>query len=104
MKFGDGATLPFTPCKKGYNPVAGSRPMYACPLHDKQRRRRVTKEGGIFRKGEVDLNSFWNPTESMEPLAQKKAQNNEKSDETIGIQSAHPSDRCNDLFKKPRVI
>ena len=72
-KFGDGQTLPFTPCKKGYQPtksttVVGSNntskiiQMYACPLHDKERRKRVIKEGNQFRKGEVDLNIFWNST------------------------------------------
>jgi hypothetical protein len=57
--FGDGATLPFTPCKKGYIPVANGRNMFACPLHNESRHKRVAKEGGIFRKGEVDLNEFW---------------------------------------------
>lgn len=55
--FGDGATLPFTPCKKGYIPVASGRNMFACSLHNESRHTRVAKEG--FRKGEVDLNIFW---------------------------------------------
>jgi hypothetical protein len=33
--------------------------MFACPLHNESRHKRVAKEGGIFRKGEVDLNEFW---------------------------------------------
>ena len=57
LRFGNGATLPFTHCKKGYKPFAGDEKMYACPLHHKERKRRVEKEG--FRKGEVDLNVFW---------------------------------------------
>ena len=57
LRFGNGATLPFTPCKKGYKPFAGDAKMYACPLHNAERKRRVEKEG--FRKGEVDLNTFW---------------------------------------------
>jgi hypothetical protein len=57
--FGDGATLPFTPCKKGYTPVTNGRNMFACPLHNESRQKRVAKEGGIFRNGEVDLNEFW---------------------------------------------
>ena len=65
-KFGDGQTLPFTPCKKGYKPMSNNTSkiiqMYACPLHDKERRKRVIKEGNTFRKGEVDLNIFWNST------------------------------------------
>jgi hypothetical protein len=59
IRFGDGATLPFTPCKKGYIPVAKGRDMFACPLHNDARQKRVAKEGGSFRKGEVDLSEFW---------------------------------------------
>lgn len=59
LKFGDGETLPFTPCKKGYQPLIGTKRMYACPLHDKERRRRLQKEREVFRKGEFDLNFFW---------------------------------------------
>ena len=59
LKFGNGATLPFTPCKKGYIPVVGGIQLYACPLHTKQRERRVKREGRRFRNGEVDLNCFW---------------------------------------------
>ena len=33
--------------------------MFACPLHNESRHKRVAKEGGIFRNGEVDLNEFW---------------------------------------------
>jgi len=62
-KFGDGKTLPMTCCKKGYRPYSSNNgtsghPMYACPLHDKERRKRVQKEG--FRQGEVPLTIFWN--------------------------------------------
>jgi hypothetical protein len=57
--FGDGSTLPFTPCKKGYMPVAKGQKMFACSLHNESRRKRVAKEGGIFRNGEVNLNEFW---------------------------------------------
>lgn len=73
LRFGDGATLPFTPCKKGYQPFAGSKPMYACPLHDKERRKRVQKDSGVFRKGEVDLNMFWtaSPTKAKSEDSRK---------------------------------
>lgn len=57
--FGDGDTLCFTPCKKGYRPIINGEKMYACPLHHQQRKKRVMKEGGTFRSGEVDLNLFW---------------------------------------------
>ena len=59
VKFGDGETLCFTPCKKGYIPIINGVKMYACPLHNKQRQARVSTQGGSFRSGEVDLNIFW---------------------------------------------
>ena len=59
IKFGDGLTLPFTPCKKGYIPTVRAEKQYDCHLHHKHRFRRVTFEGGVFRKGEMDLNYFW---------------------------------------------
>ena len=58
-KFGDGETLCFTPCKKGYIPKIDGMQMYACPLHHKERFKRVKREGGSFRSGEMDLNVFW---------------------------------------------
>lgn len=59
-KFGDGKTLPFTPCKKYYNPFSenGTR-MYACRLHSDLRMKRLKKEGGIWRDGEKRLDEFW---------------------------------------------
>lgn len=63
MKFGNGETLPFTPCKKGYIPlVDGTRRVYACPLHNKEREKRVKRIG--FRKGEFDLAVFWDSCKS----------------------------------------
>lgn len=59
IQFGNGETLPFTPCKKGFIPIVGGERKYACPLHNKHRQRRVAKEGGQFRKGEFDLNVLW---------------------------------------------
>lgn len=59
QRFGDGATLPFTPCKKGFIPVVNGRRMYACFHHDRFRRKRVAKENGVFRDGEADLNELW---------------------------------------------
>lgn len=59
-RFGDGKTLPFTPCKKGYIPVVNGERKYACPLHNAARKRRVIRDKGRFRDGEVDLNKvFW---------------------------------------------
>jgi hypothetical protein len=60
MDFGDGKSLPFTPCKKGYIPMGNGKRMVACPLHNKARTKRLEKEMGRFRKGEVDLGeTYW---------------------------------------------
>jgi hypothetical protein len=59
IDFGNGQTLPFTPCKKGYIPVVGTKRMMACRLHNKAREIRFAKDESKFRKGEVDLNNFW---------------------------------------------
>jgi hypothetical protein len=69
--FGDGKTLPFTPCKKGYVPFhtkTGDR-MYACPHHNKARRKRVLCQENVlsFRAGEVDLRVFWKFDEKFDP-------------------------------------
>jgi hypothetical protein len=58
-RFGDGLTLPFTPCKRGYIPVVGGERMFACHLHDRFRRRRFGRERAAFRAGEVDLAVLW---------------------------------------------
>lgn len=60
VDFGNGKTLPFTPCKRGYIPTVNGQRMYACSFHDKARSKRLEKENGVFRDGEVDLNIFWN--------------------------------------------
>ena len=62
INFGNGQTLPFTPCKKGYQPFSnnGQQRMVACPLHNRQRERRLAKEHGKRRKGEADPQElFW---------------------------------------------
>lgn len=59
IRFGNGRTLPFTPCKKGFVPYAHGERKYACPLHHKARRKRVLGEGGRFRPGELDLHILW---------------------------------------------
>jgi hypothetical protein len=67
IDFGDGKTLPFTPCKKGYIPNIGKRQAYACPLHNKARKKRLEKEQGRFRPGEIDLEIiFWSKLEAKE--------------------------------------
>jgi hypothetical protein len=83
IRFGDGRTLPFTPCKKGYIPVivfpidkdtttAVMKFMYACPLHDTARRQRVASEGGKFRVGEVNLNEMWSLLKKKNEVATPK--------------------------------
>ena len=77
MDFGDGKTLPFTPCKKGFIPLVGETKMFACPLHNKARERRFHKENGKFRPAEVDLDSvFWSKKrESIQNDVQQCADN-----------------------------
>ena len=62
IDFGNGYTLPFTPCKKGYSPIrkTDGRALAACPLHNRAREMRLQKEEGVFRAGEVNLEQvFW---------------------------------------------
>eukprot|EP00934_Nitzschia_sp_Nitz4_P002023 Nitzschia sp. Nitz4//scaffold38_size140716//61444//61992//NITZ4_003142-RA/size140716-snap-gene-0.162-mRNA-1//-1//CDS//3329550063//2023//frame0 len=59
IDFGNGQTLPFTPCKKGYIPVVNNARRVACPLHNEAREKRLAREKWVFRKGEVNLNRFW---------------------------------------------
>ena len=70
-KFGDGKTLPFTPCKKGYIPfhVKTGERLCACLYHNKARRKRLIRKKGLFafRAGEVDLRIFWNYCDRTDP-------------------------------------
>lgn len=59
FQFGNGETLPYTPCKKGYIPIVHGERKYACSLHNKKRHQRLVQENGIFRVGEVHLNILW---------------------------------------------
>lgn len=75
-RFGDGATLPFTPCKRGYLPFnSDGERMVACSLHHAQRWKRLLDKNGkfSFRKGEVNLNdAFWqDSTQSGNTTVQK---------------------------------
>jgi len=74
IDFGDGKTLPFTPCKKGYIPRNNGQRMVACPLHNQKRQKRLAKEGGKVRKGEANPEElFWSKeTPKEENLAEKK--------------------------------
>jgi hypothetical protein len=82
VDFGDGRTLPFTPCKKGYIAVValgGGKAVrrVACPLHEKARRRRLASEGGCTRKGEADpAVLFWSKADidNAAPFMEKPAQ------------------------------
>jgi len=90
IQFGDGKTLPFTPCKRGYLPMKGEKEikevenasgkqqqqkrqkqnneiihMVACSFHEKLRRKRLQKENNILRWGEVNVNElFWSNSSS----------------------------------------
>jgi hypothetical protein len=110
IRFGDGRTLPFTPCKKGYIPVvvrpsdidkrsttttpADVKFMYACPLHDKARRQRVSSEGGKFRVGEVNLNEMWSLSEKknkeVKPTPSRAVSFNQKKETGQKNRAASP--------------
>jgi len=84
QKFGDGKTLPFAPCKKYYNPYSeingdGSKTrMYACRLHNEQRKKRLKKEGGQWRKGEKHLDFFWTDDDEEDDSSKKKKKSKTK--------------------------
>ena len=77
-KFGDGKSLPYPPCKKYYNPYSEVNAdglktrMYACRLHHEQRKKRLKKEGGRWRKGEKPLDFFWTEGDDNEESSSKK--------------------------------
>jgi hypothetical protein len=50
-------------------PIVDGERKFACPLHDKERRKRVQKEG--FRKGEFDLNFLWSRWEETSQPSRK---------------------------------
>jgi hypothetical protein len=56
--FGDGKTLPFAPCKRGYQPTVNGIPMYACWHHHQERKKRFNKKQG-YQPGETKLEQFW---------------------------------------------
>jgi len=86
IKFGDGLSLPFTPCKKGYIPLIKGKKMYACPLHNKDRMARLKRENWKYRDAEVNLDVFW-PKGKEEGLESSKKEIVEKpssnSDTTV---------------------
>jgi hypothetical protein len=48
--------------------------MYACRLHNEQRKKRLKKEGGQWRKGEKHLDFFWTENEEeKDSMKNKKA-------------------------------
>ncbi|OEU23477.1 hypothetical protein FRACYDRAFT_233646 [Fragilariopsis cylindrus CCMP1102] len=87
-RFGDGKTLPFTPCKRGYMPIKkvdnnnDQEPqqqqqhdtvfMVACSFHEKLRRKRILKENGMIRGGEAHVNElFWRTAASLVKKSKK---------------------------------
>ncbi|KAL3936522.1 MAG: hypothetical protein SGBAC_008177 [Bacillariaceae sp.] len=83
IDFGNGQTLPFTPCKRGYIPIVNGQRMHACSFHDKARAKRLSKENEVFRDGEIDLNIFWNAKEEVgsEDVVDKVEGEEEKKDD-----------------------
>ena len=58
-RFGNGETLPFTPCKRGYIPMVRGMQKYACHIHNNKRKARVKRNGDQFKNGEMNLSLFW---------------------------------------------
>lgn len=111
--FGDGRTLPFTPCKKGYIPVAkivdkktGSvtfQRRYACPLHDDARRQRCNKNKNdsrpSFRSGEVNLTLFWERYDKdhhqiLEPGIKESSCNENSTLPKYDAENSHENHSC----------
>ena len=91
IDFGNGQTLPFTPCKKGYIPIVGTKRMMACPLHNKAREKRLAKDKFKFRPGEVDLSKmFWS-----------KAEKSDNNNDGGGGDDDENKDREENLSSKP---
>jgi hypothetical protein len=59
MIFGNGATLNYPPCKKGYLPIVKNKRMYACWIHHEKRKQRFEREGRKWRDDEQPLSIFW---------------------------------------------
>jgi hypothetical protein len=68
--FGDGATLPFTPCKRGYQPVVDGIPMYACSHHHQERKKRFQSKTKLgYRLGEAKLEQFWRLPDEIDKIS-----------------------------------
>ena len=64
IDFGDGKTLPFPPCKRGYIPIFqdgnNNKLLVACSFHEQARRKRLARDQGKLRGGEADPQQlFW---------------------------------------------
>lgn len=60
IDFGDGNTLPFCPCKRGYQPInTDGKKVYACHLHNNARIKRLKKENWLHREGEMNPSLFF---------------------------------------------
>lgn len=68
--FGDGETLPFTPCKRGYQPVVNGLPMYACSHHHQERKKRFQSKTKLgYRLGEAKLEQFWRLPDEIDKIS-----------------------------------
>eukprot|EP00531_Pseudo-nitzschia_arenysensis_P003130 CAMPEP_0116133514 /NCGR_PEP_ID=MMETSP0329-20121206/10147_1 /TAXON_ID=697910 /ORGANISM="Pseudo-nitzschia arenysensis, Strain B593" /LENGTH=116 /DNA_ID=CAMNT_0003628151 /DNA_START=231 /DNA_END=581 /DNA_ORIENTATION=+ len=90
VKFGDGKTLPFAPCKRGYIPVIlgnnknnkhETEYFVACSFHEKARRKRLAREKGKLRGGEADPKTlFWDKVEKdLDTFKDDDSEPNEKT-------------------------
>jgi hypothetical protein len=114
-RYGNGETLPFTPCKRGYIPVVVAvasgdaseqpRAMFACHLHDRFRRRRYLKERSTFRPGEEDLSRFWEHDNFVTAgqVSNQKQKKSGTSDEPASFSVAGPSVRDVDILQVPEI-
>ena len=94
VRFGDGKTLPFRPCKRGYLPLADrggrGRRMYACGMHHGRRAERVRREGGRFRGGETDLSGMWERAELELERAERGEGEGEGKGKGVSCPAVHP--------------
>mmetsp|Transcript_24359 Transcript_24359/g.36305 ORF Transcript_24359/g.36305 Transcript_24359/m.36305 type:complete len:195 (-) Transcript_24359:295-879(-) len=100
-RFGNGQTLPFTPCKRGYIPEVRGERMYACHLHNKFRRNRVMKDRWCFRAGEKNLMDFWNNVEGTIVKEEEKEDNGackNKNTSDGGSDDNHDDDDNNNYY------
>lgn len=94
VDFGNGQTLPFTPCKKGYIPMVDDQRKVGCPLHNVAREKRLKKEQGKCRKGEMDPIFFWSKLEASPVGKSSKAKESKEVNDSFAPPSKKPKEKC----------